>query len=422
MKAHALRSSAPAKAAVPAAYVALLLTLSGCISIPGAAPPATSTVPSTIPVTDTPTAASPAPATTPARQPGDWANTVTEVRSGVAKINVMLCDGSGYGTGFLIADDLIVTAAHVVKDQAAISVSLGSQVSSAEVLGVDEAADLALLHTGRPLQGHVFDLLTSPPVLGTDVAALGFPLDNDLTFTAGRVSGLNRQQTIDSRTVTNLIQTDAAMNPGNSGGPLLTMEGKVAGVVSSKRTWVFGGNREDNFSAEGTAYAVDARKAALAVESWRTRTQGLTPASCGLPAPTSTDSITVTLNSDHPAAANATQSLVLHGESINRSAYELAFAILTPEQQAYQGGLELWRANLGTSFWLTLDVDTVTSQGSDLTAVVQLRTSQAAKDGPDGQTCSVWVIGYSMKWDGSIWRIADTTSPEGPPQPCSAGA
>jgi serine protease Do len=124
-----------------------------------------------------------------------------------------------------------------------------------------------------------------------------------------------------------------------------------------------------------------------------------------------------TVHSDHPAAANATQSLVTHGGSINRGAYDLAFAILTPEQQAVQGGLEVWRANLGTSFWRTLDVDTVTSEGSGLTAVVRLRTSQDAQDGPDGQSCSEWVLEYSMEWDGKIWRIANSDTPQGPPAP-----
>lgn len=414
MKAQIHRTSAPAAVAATAALLTLLLTLSGCITIPGAAP-----APST--AASEPPAPLPSPSgttTTPAPPPADWSDTVTEVRSGVAKINVTLCDGGGVGTGFLVRNDLIVTAAHVVTDQADISVSIGTEIVSAEVLGVDEPADLALLRISRPVDGHVFTFVAEPPDLGEEVAALGFPLDADLTFTAGRVSGLNRQQTIDTRTVTNLVQTDAAINPGNSGGPLLTLKGEVAGVVSSKRAWVFGTDRADDFSAEGTAYAVDARKAALAVESWSARTAVVAPASCGVPPAVEASSIAVTVSSDHPEAVNIARSLVFHGQSINLGAYDLAFAILSPEMQERMGGLETWRSGLGSSFWRTLDIAEVKMSGTELLAVVRLRTVQDAEHGPAGQTCSDWALEYHMRWDGSIWRIADSYTPQGPPSAC----
>lgn len=423
MKAHAHRMFA-----LPAATaMSTLLALTGCVSPPAAAPaapaaPNTPTATSAVltPPPRTSEASATAPAPTASRQQGGWAGTVANVSSGVAKINVTLCDAGGVGTGFLIADDLIVTAAHVVKDQAAISISLGTEISSAQVLGIDETADLALLRTAHLVRGHIFDFVSAPPALGEDVAALGFPLDADLTFTAGRVSGLNREQTIGTRTVSNLIQTDAAINPGNSGGPLLTMDGKVAGIVSSKRAWVFGAGSEGNYSAEGTAFAVDARKAVLAVESWKNRTTPLPATSCGLPAPAATSEIAVTVNSDHPQAANITQSLVFHGQSINRGAYDLAFAILTPEMQDRMGGLGTWREGLGSSFWRTLVVEDVAAAGPDLKASVRLRTVQDAQHGPGGQTCSEWDLDYLMTWDGSIWRIADSVTPQGPPAPCTA--
>ena len=429
MKIQARRFSAPAAVAAPAALLALLLTLSGCVTLPPAPPPSpappTAAAPASEPPAPPPSTATPAaptapstPTTTTAQPPAGWSGTVAAVRSGVAKINVTLCDGGAVGTGFLVKDDLIVTAAHVVKDQADISVSVGTEIVRAEVLGVDELADLALLRTARPVDGHVFTFVSVPPELGEEVAALGYPLQAELTFTAGRVSGLNRQQTIGARTVTNLIQTDAAINPGNSGGPLLTLEGDVAGVVSSKRAWVFGTNRPDNYSAEGTAYAVDARKAVLAVESWSSRTAAIAPASCGVPPADDASSVAVTVSSDHPEAVNIAGSLVFHGQSINLGAYDLAFAILTPDMQERMGGLETWRSGLGTSFWRSLNIADVRTSGTDLAAFVRLRTIQAAKDGPEGQTCSDWALEYVMQWDGSIWRIADSTTPQGPPSAC----
>ena len=350
--------------------------------------------------------------------PPDWAGTVDNVRSGVAKITVTLCDGAGVGTGFLIGDDLIVTAAHVVADQAAISVSVGNQIVNAEVLGVDVPADLALVRTDRRVTGHIFDFVSVPPALGTEVAALGYPLEADLTFTSGRVSGLNRQQTFGAVTRTNLIQTDTAINQGNSGGPLLTMDGSVAGIVSSKRTWILGADDQIAMSAEGTAFAVDARKAALAVEGWRARTQSLPAATCGWPTPAATSAVAVTVGSGHPQAATIAQSLVIHGESINRAAYDWAFTMFTPEMQARMGGVETWQSGLASTFWRTLDLVDVTGAGSRYAADVRLRTDQAAEKGPDGQSCSKWTLRYLMEWDGSIWRIAGASTPFGPPTPC----
>lgn len=420
MNADVRRTPTARALAAPAALTALLLTLSGCITVPGPPPPAetTTAAPSQPPSPPPATPTTPPPTPTTAQPPAGWSDTVAAVRSGVVKINVTLCDGGGVGTGFLVQDDLVVTAAHVVKDQAEISVSIGTEIVGAEVLGMDEPADLALLRISRPVDGHVFTFVATPPQLGEEVAALGFPLDADLTFTAGRVSGLNRQQTIGSRTVTNLVQTDAAINPGNSGGPLLTLEGEVAGVVSSKRAWVFGTNTPDDFSAEGTAYAVDARKAVLAVESWSNRSTAVPPASCGVPPANEDSSVAVTVSSNHPEAVNIARSLVFHGQSINIGAYDLAFAVLTPEMQDRMGGLETWRSGLGSSFWRSLDIADVRASGPDLIATVRLRTVQDPQHGPAGQTCSDWNLEYVMQWDEPIWLIADSQSPQGPPSAC----
>ena len=177
MKAHAHRMFAfPAAAAMTT-----LLALSGCVSLPGAAPAApgtptnTSASPATPPRTSQAAVTAPDPVNAGSRQPGGWAGTVASVRSGVAKINVTLCDAGGVGTGFLIEDDLIVTAAHVVKDQAAISISLGTEISSAQVLGIDEAADLALLRTARPVSGHIFDFVSAPRHWGKTWQRWAFP-------------------------------------------------------------------------------------------------------------------------------------------------------------------------------------------------------------------------------------------------------
>ena len=91
----------------------------------------------------------------------------------------------------------------------------------ATVIGADVDRDLALLSVKKPISGYVFVLSPKAPRLGDDVAALGYPLGLPLTLTRGPVSGMNRTQEIDGIRRRSLVQTDAELNHGNSGGPLL---------------------------------------------------------------------------------------------------------------------------------------------------------------------------------------------------------
>ncbi|WP_168796542.1 S1C family serine protease [Arthrobacter echini] len=342
------------------------------------------------------------------------------MQSGVARLTVTTCDAAGQGTGFLVDDDLIVTAAHVVEGATALNVAVGGEVTSAQVLGINSEADLALLRTTTDLSGHIFSFTDADPAVGEEVAALGYPLRADLTFTRGAVSGLNVDPTA-SGTAQPLIQTDAAVNPGNSGGPLITIDGEVAGVMSAKRTWVLGTGTAEDFSAEGTAYAVSGPRAYQASTEWQQRTVPVPPETCDGGQESTSADVVIDVQSTHDQATNIAQSLLVHGQSINHGAYETAFAVFTPELQESLGGLETWRSGLLTTYWRTLTLEQVTGEGDVLLADVELRTEQSAADGPEGQECSIWTNRYQMEWDGTAWRIAQVTRPAGPPVECDPG-
>lgn len=398
--------------------LAALLLATACTS-PGAAPDAGASVaPRPAPSSPSPEspAATPSPTGTPA--PKDWAETFQLVNSGVAHLAVILCDGGGTGTGFLVGRDLIMTAAHVAKNETAINVSVNGQYTTARVLGINDSQDLALLKTAAPVEGHQFRFSTTTPAQGVEVAAIGFPLDKGMTFTAGRVSALNQEVDTESGTLRGLIQTDTALNPGNSGGPLLLMDGSVAGVVSSKRAWVLGTGGTNDYGAEGTGYAASGITAAAQATDWGKRTTPLPSAGCRDHALTSSSDIITTNNADHEHASGAIQSLLRHGQAINRAAYESAFAVFTPDMQANMKGLSVWSSGLSTSFWRALTINSISGTDAELTVEAILRTEQAAQDGQDGQTCSDWSLRYTMTWDGDIWRIAAAESPTGPPKPC----
>jgi S1-C subfamily serine protease len=336
---------------------------------------------------------------------------VTEVRSGVAQMSVTGCETSSTGTGFLVGPDLVVTAAHVVTEASAISVSFGDRSVNAVILGINERADLALVQTESVVTGHQFAFQKAEPPLGTDVAALGFPLGESLTLTRGTVSGLDRKINFGNGSIENMLQTDAAINSGNSGGPLLTQDGLVAGVVS-------GVGLDGEVRAEGMAYAVTAPRVEKAVKEWQARAVPLPALECGdAPAPNS-GHFPLTVLSNHDQARNIAQSLLLHGQGINQGAYSAAYKQFTSELQASSGGAAAWSAELGSSYWHKLEVVSVNGPDASLLADVNLQTIQDPVHGRQSQACSNWRIRYSMEWDGSAWRIAGSSLPYGEPTAC----
>jgi putative serine protease PepD len=147
-------------------------------------------------------------------------------------------DGGGaLGTGFVVDDEgHVVTNEHVVSGAAGIVVTFadGSE-ASAELVGTDPSTDIALLKVDVPAAGlEPLELGSSAGVVvGQDVYAIGNPYGLERTLTAGIVSALDRQiQAPNGYTISGAIQTDAAINSGNSGGPLLDEGGRVVGVTA----------------------------------------------------------------------------------------------------------------------------------------------------------------------------------------------
>jgi putative serine protease PepD len=162
-----------------------------------------------------------------------------QASAGVVAIKAVTPQGADSGTGIVLNDKgLILTNDHVVSGASSLTVATGGSSSttrSATLIGEEANSDLALIRVDPAGLGlKPLSLLSAKSVqVGDGVYAIGNPYGLNETLTRGIVSALNRSISApDGAKISGALQTDAALNPGNSGGPLLNDQGEVIGVNS----------------------------------------------------------------------------------------------------------------------------------------------------------------------------------------------
>jgi putative serine protease PepD len=179
--------------------------------------------------------ASAAPTTTPS--PSASASlTVNDIYQRVGpSVAVVRTAKGALGTGVIAtATGAVLTANHVVADKSAVSIVFADGTrSTATVVSTDAAIDIAVLKPATLPQPIVAATIGGGATVGGSVVAIGNPLGLTYSVSSGVVSGLNRTAKTDTGQFAGLIQFDAAVNPGSSGGPLLDAKGNVIGIVIS---------------------------------------------------------------------------------------------------------------------------------------------------------------------------------------------
>lgn len=204
----------------------------------------------------------------------DISSVVQAMSGSVVSINLVVPSSNhfmpiyspGSGSGIIFAEDenfvYIATNNHVVYQASSIAISLDDEYEiEATFINGDWDADLAVISIPRAaLEGkeyHIASFGDSDQMrVGDEVIAIGNPMGQGQTATRGIVSAINREITVDSRTLS-VLQTDAAINPGNSGGALANIQGEVIGINTAKAI---------STHIEGMGYALPSNEALVILE------------------------------------------------------------------------------------------------------------------------------------------------------------
>ena len=363
------------------------------------AAPASSAATATSAPTSTTTTSAP---TTESTTVPSFADSFAVVSTGVYRVDAVYCDGiTSTGSGFLVSPTLLLTAAHVTGDATTVDISRDDTAPvTATVVATDEARDLALVALPQSAPGHVFLLDDSAIRVGDEVAALGHPQGLPLTFTSGRVSAL----AFNERGVS-FHQTDAPVNPGNSGGPLIDSAGNVVGMTDWKFT-----------DLEGISFVV----AATEIQEFLDSDQLVIDIELGCDAerPTPTDPV---IAFDDPVLAEIPLLFDQYVMLINAASEGEAYDLFAGPRLRSIISREAFIEGNSTSILEDLRVYNAfysTDARDSAEAWVTFVSYQDPEFGTDGQACSVWDLTYELILESDRWKIQRAVNEPGSPSPC----
>ena len=340
----------------------------------------------------------------------DFGRIYDESASSVVELIVNDCVGVGTGTAFAISPTDLLTANHVVRGQQSVTVELadGRQLP-ASVIGTDQWRDLALVRVSE----DVFDPLTlaeQSPLPGHPAAAVGFPKGRSKSITTGSITAVgSRFDGVDLDH--SVVQFDAAVATGNSGGPILDRNGEVLAVVIA-----------GDPDIEQLAYATDTTDLHSVIQGWSDL--GEVQPSLGCTADQSSrlaEQVVdwVAIETDHPEIASVALMYYQWSAGISNNAGDTAYLMLS----------QRLRSSMDSDWWIDQHLSTVhqsltvhsvtTLSGNRLSARISFRSTQDGGYGPRaGEWCSDWLLDHTLEWQNGSWRIDGSKRVAGWPQSC----
>ena len=196
--------------------------------------------------------------------------TIARARDLTLRVEVTTCTGYESGSGFLVGPRMIATAAHLLEGAQTVAVRGLHDESLGTVIGTDKERDVALIRTTADVGvGDPLVFSEDEPQQGDDIVAIGYPDGRPQTPTTGTVSRLGQSVDVDERRLHDLVQFDADVSAGSSGGPLLDLHGAVIGMTDKADDYVAGLN-----------YAVSSKTARPLVAAWIDSPAEAIPARC----------------------------------------------------------------------------------------------------------------------------------------------
>ncbi len=305
------------------------------------------------------------------------------------------------GTGFLIAPDLVVTAAHVVEGYESMIVTMiDGEERVGNTIGFAPGQDAALVRLVEPVDSTPLVWSEQSPRVGFDISVLGYPLNLDLSVTAGTISGVGRTILFPSGDqIPNVMQTDALTNPGNSGGPWLDETGRVIGLHIAGRD-----------GAAGINWGVEAEVVRALVDQWAVEPQPYQP--CAPP-----EAFLVRADATGDKIDELVELFSDYAGGITTGDFALSY------ERLWQPTIPLtaWSADLATSTWSDVAITSVVDAPADrveeyslgevnsFEVRVSATTNQAPRFGPEGQDCTNWELVYLVaSTDGVFWQIVSS--------------